>query len=202
MEILMKRWVLTVVVGLGLAGFALQANAGLIDLGERDLPDQLTGIQGAISYIEADQGLPPGTLQYLNTYNNLPNTVPGWKNNGNVDDTHFGATLINNDIDGMISWDLGTSGFQLGYVLLKDGRDNPVTGPFLYHLYGVTSDDIFNSNGAQFVTIDGVRKINWISFFGFPGSPAVPVGGATILLLGLALGGIETIRRLRRRVSA
>jgi hypothetical protein len=201
MEMPIKRSVLLAAVGMALASFAVQANATLIDLGERDLAAPLDGVPAALTFIETDQGLVTGTLQYLNNYTNIPNH-PGWKNDGNVDESHFSATTIDNDVDAMISWDLGTSGFQLSYVLLKDGRDNPDMGPFVYHLYGVTSDEVFNSNGDQFVTVNGVRKITFIAFFGVPGSPAVPEGGATIVLLGLALGGIELIRRLRLRRGA
>jgi hypothetical protein len=94
---------------------------------------------------------------------------------------------------------LGTTGFQLSYVLLKDGSNKDGTD-FLYHLYGVTPDEVFNSMGDQMVTVDddGLRKITYIAFFGVPGSP-VPDGGATLILLGFALTAIELVRRALRR---
>ena len=60
--------------------------------------------------------------------------------------------------------------------ILKDGNYGP--GDFFYHLYGVTPDEVFDSKGDQFVTVDnrGVRLITYISFFGVPGNP-VPEGG-------------------------
>jgi hypothetical protein len=201
MGISIKHSILCAIAGVLVASFAGRVNATLIDLGERDLAAPLPGVIQGISFIENDQGLPPGTLQYLNNYSNLPND-PGWKNDGNVDNTHFSATLIDNNDNALISWDLGTSGFQLSYVFLKDGREDPNTGPFLYHLYGVTPDSVFNSNGDQLVTINGLKNISFIAFFGVPGSPAVPEGGATIVLLGFALGGIEVLRRLRLRNRA
>ena len=179
-------------VAIGFGGLALHANATLIDLGERDLTTRLNGINDAINYIETSEGLPPGTLTYFNGFD----SDVGWKNDGALDSSFFTASLIDNDVDGQISWDLSTSGFQLAYVFLKDGRDHPVTGPFLYHLYGVTPDEVFNSMGDQFVTINGIRKINYIAFFGVPGSPAVPEGGTTLALLGLGLGAIELARRV------
>jgi len=84
-------------------------------------------------------------------------------------------------------------------VFLKDGR-NSRTGPYLYHLYGVTPDEVFNSNGQQFITINGIRFITYVSFFGVPGSPA-PDGGMTAILLALGLGAIEFVRRFRLQRS-
>lgn len=193
----MVRILRCVIITAALASFAFRASASLIDLGERDLPSRLPGQAAAIAYIENDQGLPPGTLTYLNAYD-----VDGgaFANNGAVDSSNFGVTIINGGVNGNVSWDLSTSGFQLSYVFLKDGR-NSTQGPYLYHLYGVTPDQVFNSMGDQFVTINGVRFITYISFFGVPGAPSVPEGGTTLALLGLALGGIELFRRTLRRAA-
>lgn len=191
----MVRILRCVIITAALASFACRASASLIDLGERDLPSRLPGEAAAIAYIENDQGLPPGTLTYLNAYDADGGV---FANNGAVDSSHFSATLIDGGVNGNVSWDLSTSGFQLSYVFLKDGR-NSTQGPYLYHLYGVTSDQVFNSMGDQFVTINGVRFITYISFFGVPGVPSVPDGGTTLTLLGLALGGMELFRRTLRR---
>jgi hypothetical protein len=37
------------------------------------------------------------------------------------------------------------------------------------------------------VTINGIRDITYISFFGVPGSPTVPEGSVTLILLALGL---------------
>lgn len=100
---------------------------------------------------------------------------------------------MNGGANATITWDLATSGFQLSYVLVKDGRDSN-TKLFLYHLYGVTADQVFDSNGGQFVTVNGSKGISHISFFGTAGSPAVPDGGSTVAMLSLALTGIGLIR--------
>ena len=174
--------------------FAARTSATVIDLGERHLADRFHSIQEATDYIEMDQGL-SFDLTYLNAFD-----PQGFENNGAVDGSHFGVTLIDGGVHANISWDLATTGFQLSYVLLKDGSNASHTGDFLYHLYGVTPDEVFNSMGDQFVTVDdnGIRKITYIAFFGVPGSP-VPDGGATLMMLGFALTAIELVRRALRR---
>lgn len=184
-------------VVIALASSALKANGSVIDLGERELASPLPGVPGAMAYIEADQGLPPGTLNYLNLFD----ADEGFENNGAVDSSHFDVSLIDGGVNANISWDLSTSGYQLSYVWLKDGRESK-RGPYLYHLYGVTPDEVFNSMGDQFVTIDGVRYITYLAFFGVPGSPSVPEGGATLILLGFALGAVELVRRSLPRRAA
>jgi hypothetical protein len=173
--------------------FAARTNATVIDLGERHLANRFHGVQDAANYIKLDQGL-SFDLTFLNAVDQ-----DGFENNGAVDESHFGATFTDGDVHADISWDLGTTGFQLSYVLLKDGSNKDGTD-FLYHLYGVTPDEVFNSMGDQMVTVDddGLRKITYIAFFGVPGSP-VPDGGATLILLGFALTSIELVRRALRR---
>ena len=97
--------------------------------------------------------------------------------------------MTDGGVSGLVSWELATSGFQLSYVFIKDGAGSR-TGPFLYRLYGVTPDEFVNSLGDQFVTVNGIRKITYIAFYGVPGSP-VPEGGVTLILFGLGLGAIE-----------
>ena len=157
----MKKSAMPAIIVLVIATSILQVHASIIDLGERDLASRLQGVSAALTYIETDQGLTPGTLAYLNAFD----ADLGFKNNGAVDNSHFDVTLVDDEVNANISWDLGTSGFQLSYVFLKDGR-NSTSGPYLYHLYGVTPDEVFNSMGDQFVTINGVRYITNISFFG------------------------------------
>lgn len=188
----------TVMAVAGVMASAPRIHASVIDLGERDLPTPLGGQTAAAAYIEMDQGLAPGTLVYLNKFD----YDDGFENNGAVDSSHFDATLLNGGIDADVSWDLATSGFQLSYVFLKDGRESR-TGPYLYHLYGVTPDEVFNSMGDQFVTINGQRLITYIAFYGVPGSPSsVPEGGTTLLLLGFGLCAVEMTRKMLLRGSA
>ena len=184
-------------VAVTFGSLGLRANATLIDLGERDLASRLNGVNDAQAFIESDQGLAPGTLTFLSAFDADENT---FFNKGAVDSSHFDVSITDGGVNGEVSWDLGTTGFQLSYVFLKDGR-NSRTGPYLYHLYGVTPDEVFNSNGQQFITINGIRFITYVSFFGVPGSPAVPDGGMTAILLALGLGTIELVRRFRLQRS-
>jgi hypothetical protein len=172
--------------------FAARTNASVIDLGERHLTDRFHSVDEATDYIEMDQGL-SFDLTYLNAFD-----PDGFENNGAVDDSHFGVTFTDGGVHADISWDLATTGFQLSYVLVKDGSNNGTD--FLYHLYGVTPDEVFNSMGDQMVTVDdnGLRKITYLAFFGVPGSP-VPEGGASVILLGFALMAMELVRRGFRR---
>lgn len=175
-----------------------QANGSVIDLGTRLLRLGPGGPAAGASFIEMDQGLPPGSLVYLNRFQTDTND---FTNDGAVDGSHFGTTLTDDDANATISWDLSNTGFQLSYVFLKDGRTGN-GGPVLYHLYGITPDEVFNSMGNQFVTINGTNPITYLTFFGVPGSPTVPDGGTTLLLLGLAFGVLElTRRRLSRRAA-
>ena len=196
MEMNTKKWMAAVTVAISFASLGFKANATLIDLGERDLATRLTSEPAARAYIETSEGLPPGTLTYLNGFDSDTGT---FFNNGAVDGSHFGVTLTDGGVNGLVSWDLATAGFQLSYVFLKDGKGSR-TGPFIYHLYGVSPDEFFNSLGDQFVTVNGIRDITYIAFYGVPGSP-LPDGGMTVILLALGFGAIELVRRFRLQRS-
>jgi hypothetical protein len=190
MNKVMKHVTLVFTFGVAVASSILVANATVVDLGERHLGAALRGKQAAIDFIVADQSL-DHSLTYLNAFD----ADGDWDNaQGAVDSSHFGATMIDGGVHANISWDLSTTGYQLSYVLLKDGKYGP--GDFLYHLYGVSPDEVFNSKGDQFVTVDnrGVRLITYISFFGVPGN-SVPEGGTTLVFLGAGLGAIALIRK-------
>ena len=179
---------------IALSSLALPAQASVIDLGERSLAAPIAGKNAAAAYIEMDQGLAAGFLTYLNKFD----ADDGFSNDGAVDDSHFGGAIIDNETNATVSWDLSGTGFQLSYVFLKDGRESP-GGPYLYHLYGVTPDEAFNSLGDQLVTIDGIRRISYVAFYG---SNAVPEGGTTLALLGMAFGVTLLSRRLLPRPLA
>jgi hypothetical protein len=185
----MKTLKYLVVIALALGAFALSARANLIDLGIRMLPTALGNPADEAAFIEADQNLASGSLTYLNKFENSGN----FGNDGAVDSSHFTAVLTDGGANGLVTWDLASTGFQLSYVFVKDGRE--AHGSFLYHLYGVTADQVFNSNGEQLVTINGRKGISHISFFGTPGGSSVPDAGSTVALLGLALLGIGIARR-------
>jgi len=198
MKVHPSRWFVAVLMALSFTSIGSRANGSLIDLGERDLATRLNSEPAARAFIEMDQGLPPGTLTYLNAFDGDSGT---FFNNGAVDGSHFDVTLTDGGVNGLVSWDLGTTGFQLSYVFLKDGAGSR-TGPFFYHLYGVSPDQFFNGLD-QFVTVNGIRNITYIAFYGVPGSPTVPEGGMTIILLALGLVAVELTRRLRlRRATA
>ena len=197
MNKVIKYVTLVFTVGVAAASSILVTNATVVDLGERHLGARLNGRQAAIDFIVADQSL-DHSLTYLNAFD----ADGDWDNaHGAVDSSHFGVTLIDGGVHANISWDLSTTGYQLSYVLLKDG--NYGQGDFLYHLYGVTPDEVFNSKGDQFVTVDnrGVRLITYICFFGVPGNP-VPEGGTTLVFLGAGLGAIGLIRKTLLHSSA
>ena len=197
MNNVIKRVTLVFTVGIAVASSILVTNATIVDLGERHLPAALTGKQAAIDFIEADQSL-DYSLNYLNAFD----ADGDWDDaHGAVDSSHFGTTMIDGGVHANISWDLGTTGYELSYVLLKDG--NYGREDYLYHLYGVSPDEVFNSFGDQFVTVDdgGVRLITYIAFFGVPGNP-VPEGGTTLVFLGAGLGAIGLIRKTLPHSSA
>ena len=196
MKKMIKHVAVVFAVGVVVAGSILVTNASVIDLGERHLGAALRGKEAAINFIETDQ-----SLNYSLTYLNAFDADGDWDNRGAVDSSHFGTTMIDGGVHANISWDLSTTGYQLSYVLVKDGNYGP--GDFLYHLYGVTPDEVFNSKGDQFVTVDnrGVRLITYISFFGVPGNP-VPEGGTTLVFLGFGLGTIGLIRKTLLHGSA
>lgn len=176
-------------MALALIAFAVPSRANLIDLGQLSLTSVLGNPAAEQAFIEMNQGLAAGSLDYLNKFD----VGTGFDNGGAVASSHFTATLMNGGADATITWDLALTGFQLSYVLVKDGREGG-GGPFLYHLYGVTLDQVFNSNGGQFVTINGRKGISHISFFGNPGAPSVPDSASTVALLGLALTGVAVAR--------
>lgn len=106
-----------------------------------------------------------------------------------------GFSVSLNDPDAgtaQVSWDLTGSGFELYYILLKDGN---VDGKFLYSLYGVSEDQRILSGGKQTVDFGDYEKaISHISFFGKPGT-SVPEPSLILLLgIGLSVVSVTSIR--------
>ena len=161
-----NKFLLALAVAGAFTGMVCKTSASLIDLGERDLATRLTGQNQALAFIESDQGLATGSLTYLNNFDQ----DTGFANNGAVDSSHFNVSLINGGTSAMTSWNLNTAGFALSYVFVKDGRGS-TSGPYLYHIYGVTPDERFNSLIAQLVTINNSRQLQQVGFYGVVGSP-------------------------------
>jgi protein with PEP-CTERM/exosortase system signal len=169
-----------VVTAIAVAGLASQSNASLTDLGLiQPLPSSPIGSEQA----EADF-----VETYLGLSFQLQPVLP------KIEDPAGGASSFN------ISWDLTGTGLQLNFVLVKDGAAAGTGGDQLYRLYGVTDDQKLASGSPQTVMIDqdnnGTpdKAISHITFLG-SAAPSVPDGGATVMLLGTALGCLGALRR-------
>jgi hypothetical protein len=184
------------VIALALATFGVPARADLIDLGQFVNDGPLGNPTNEGNYIETNQG--SEQLTYLNKF--LEETG-SFEDDGAVDDAggRFTVTLFGGDdanANALVTWNLALTGFQLSYVLVKDGN-----GTFegesgqLYHLYGVTNDQVLNSNGPQQVTINGVKGISHITFFGVVPEPS------TLAALTLGAGLLVSLQRFRRKKS-
>jgi hypothetical protein len=178
--------VLIAVAGLGLS----QAQAHLLD------PEQFF-TAGPIGNGQAERdflvntGRLPATSEFLGKYNQ-----GGVFEDGAINISQYVTITETASNTWEISWNLTGSGFTLDGVLIKDGR---VQGKgHIYRFYGVSADEALVGSGT--VTFDDpVRNISHISFFGSPGGNGVPDGGATLMLLGAALGSLGMARRFLKR---
>lgn len=162
------------------------ANASLIDLGIKTLSSPLGGGGSEAAFIQMDQSL-SGGLTYLNKFE----YGKGWTGGGALGSSYFTVSPTSGEVaNATVSWDLTGTGFQLSYVLLKNGTSG---GFHLYHLYGVAAGSGLIGSGS--VTINGLKGISHVSFFGTQGTAGVPEGGATIALLGIAMAGLCLGRR-------
>jgi hypothetical protein len=87
-----------------------------------------------------------------------------------------------------VTWDFTGTGMTLCGALIKDGS---VNGQQLYSFFGVTPDEAVAGSGV--VSFTNGRNISHISFFVC--GAGVPDGGATVMLLGVALGTLGMVRR-------
>ncbi len=179
-------------ISVALLGLSWQASANLVDMPAPPLGLQLmaelTGPSAEAAWIQSHLGLSSAPI-YLNKID----AESGWDNTGAVDSSHFTApTTLGTTAD--ISWDLTGTGYEVNYVLTKSGVI-PGTKEHLYHLYAVTADQVLVGGGS--VTVDGLKGISHISFFGSTGSSA-PDGGLTLALLGLGLSGIWGFARKQK----
>ncbi len=159
---------------------AAPAHANLIDMGNFLVSSPLGDPGAEATYIGAD------------TF--LFKQDTGSSQNGVVDGSHFTISGVGNT-SATISWDLTGTGYQVNYVLLKDGSTGGPNGQQIYHLYGVTADQVLVGGGM--VDMGGsytAKQISHISFFGND-PPGVPDGGTTLMMLGMALSGLGAIAR-------
>jgi hypothetical protein len=92
-----------------------------------------------------------------------------------------------------VSWDFTGTNFTFCGALIKDGA---VEGQQLYSFFGVTSDELVQGSGI--VSFSNLRGISHITLFAGP-CAGVPDGGATVMLLGAALGSLGMARRFLKR---
>ena len=181
--------VLIAVAGLGLQ----QAQAHLLDPHQFFNAGPIGNPTQELNYLQTHGGgsyqptFLPATSQYLGKF----------EDNGNIENgaINISTYVTVNMVSGNtwnISWNLTGSGFTLDGLLIKSGN---VQGQgMLYRFYGVSADETLIGSGT--VTLDNpVKDISHITFFGSPGGVVVPDGGATVMLLGAALGALGLARR-------
>jgi hypothetical protein len=176
-------------IAIGFATIAPQAKADLKDLGLLDPPP-------------ADPiGSPTDEADFIKTYLGL-----------DFDLTPLTSGVSATGIDsstGTASWDLTGTGFQLNFVLVKDGQDATTSDhDLLYRLYGVTADQIIASGDPQTIMIDadndgvGDKGISHVTFLGSAApTESVPEAGSTLLLLGSALSALGLFARRTKIAS-
>jgi hypothetical protein len=183
---------LSAICAAGMLAAAASAQAHLIDLGYllasgvNPTPAQETAWINSV--------FPSPTLSYLDKW--TPPT-DAWDTS-----FHSGGVLdgvYNADLSATLTWDLAGSGFGLYYVLVRDGNNQ--ANKDVYHVYQVSIDQhIEDVTGQAVVYFDqnlpgvGYKGISSVSWFG--ASASVPDGGATVALLGFALLGISSLRRM------
>ena len=179
------KYLAAILVAVAAFGFQ-QAQAHLLDPTQFFTANPIGSGTSENTFLQG-QGFLPGTSEFLGKMN----AGQGFEN-GAINISQF-VTI--NEVSGNtweISWNLTGSGFTLDGVLIKDGV---VQGEGqIYRFYGVSADEALIGSGT--VTFDNpIRDISHISFFGSPGGGQVPDGGATVMLLGAALGSLGMVRR-------
>jgi protein with PEP-CTERM/exosortase system signal len=180
--------VLIAVAGLGLQ----QAQADLLAPFQFTLNSPIGSPSADLTYLQSNGGgsytptFLPATSEFL-FKQNRDDTTDG------TFGQYFKITKESNTT-WQISWNLTGSGFTLDGVFLKDGVSNPSNQ--LYRFYGVSANEMLIGSGIVAFN-NPVKNISFVEFFGSPGG-AVPDGGATVMLLGAALGVLGMARRFLR----
>jgi hypothetical protein len=178
--------------------FALtsMARAGLIDLTPGGTPDDFgppTPVQIHGFYDEAAFG-----------WFNLPEGrtfLRGWVSRFGIlnGGQYFFTDLFTNDPSTVANvwWDFSGTDYRMLYIDVVGWNDDG-TG-LVANLYKVVGKNGVIGSGR--VTLDGLQNITGISFYGR--NPAfVPDSGSTVVLLGLAIFGVLTLRRWRAAQKA
>lgn len=138
---------------------------------------------------------PQHTLQVVQERFNQPdlfNCIDRVDGGSNFTGDGFVVTF-NNDKSATITW-AGLSDNFFG-VYVKGGSNG---GNF----YTVTSDELNSGSSTVFAANNKNGKpagISHIDFFCLPGTPTVPDGGTTAILLGSAFTGLALVRRYVKR---
>ena len=134
---------------------AYGAQANLIDLspgGPIELSDIIGNPDAELAWINANNNDDPDATTYLQK----------WETDGKEFSLDPGIGIYTgletgDDIPTMnITWDLNGTGFELYYVLVKDGT-GPGGTPKFYNLYETTLDQKVSSGTAQSITINNAK---------------------------------------------
>jgi hypothetical protein len=172
----MKSLKYTILIAALCAGLSSLARATVTDLGEVDLPNSGDAAELA-GFIEAGGDSDAVLCAKLTA-------SPGT--------TDFGGTItfsVNADDTLHVTWDMtGTGELVCGFGT-KDGSGT------LIHYYSVAADQGTTGSFDLIVPGNGADSLSHLTVFCCPGGPGVPDGGATVMLLGAALGALGMARR-------
>jgi hypothetical protein len=98
---------------------------------------------------------------------------------------------VNPDDTLHVEWDATNQPFLICGFATKDGGGNVI------HLYSVAPDQQVVGSGDLIVPANGADALSHLTVFCCPGG--VPDGGATVMLLGAALGSLGMARRFLKR---
>jgi len=109
---------------------------------------------------------------------NIVNGQPVWSPFTPFGPPNFGLTLNPSGTGANVGWNLFGTGFRGLFVFVESSR-------LIANLYAIPGR--FQFNGDGFVEIDGTIPILGVTF---AGKSAVPDGGSTLMMLGIAVGTV------------